>query len=398
MSDLDSVARYGRWFISTLNRLWPVVLSLGLGWAVQWLRLPQLSPAEGVRALIAVAIVSLPSVFGRLLDWRWRRWTAGIVILAALVGFVWLRGALAAGGGSWTIGVRNSYRPLLAALYGFIFGPIAWLVAVPIRKSRVDFVILTPLPEERDAVLRRMPKVRRLPPVPDDIRVYYAGKHLVTFADRAKSWYSVVILPLIDMGRVEAANATSDAIRRWHPRYVILVGIAGGLAKSGVRLGDVLVADQIADYERQKLHSAGPAIRWQVHRVDPRVLGAAKNLSDDDWISRIDEARPLPGKPMCHFGPICTGDKVIANGLAESYRDVWTKLIGVEMEAGGAASAAFQAAHAPGFFMVRGVSDLADPDKDEGSVQSWRTYACDVAAAYTVRLLESGPVHLSSQA
>ena len=39
-------------------------------------------------------------------------------------------------------------------------------------------------------------------------------------------------------------------------------------------------------------------------------------------------------------------------------------LIGVEMEAGGVASAAFQAASRPGFFMVRGVSDVADPDKD----------------------------------
>ncbi len=45
----------------------------------------------------------------------------------------------------------------------------------------------------------------------------------------------------------------------------------------------------------------------------------------------------------------------------------WPKLIGVEMEAGGAASACFQAPQPPGFFMVRAVSDMADEKKSSGS-------------------------------
>jgi nucleoside phosphorylase len=85
---------------------------------------------------------------------------------------------------------------------------------------------------------------------------------------------------------------------------------------------------------------------------------------------------------------------VIANDLLDDYREVWAKLIGVEMEAGGTASAAFQAANTPGFFMVRGVSDLADAAKDADEVQQWRAYACDVAAAYAIGLLRSGPIPL----
>lgn len=65
------------------------------------------------------------------------------------------------------------------------------------------------------------------------------------------------------------------------------------------------------------------------------------------------------------------------------------------MEAGGAASAAFQATPAPGFFMIRGVSDLADPEKDTPGVNCWREYACDVAASFFVGLLKSGLVPLS---
>jgi hypothetical protein len=68
----------------------------------------------------------------------------------------------------------------------------------------------------------------------------------------------------------------------------------------------------------------------------------------------------------------------------------WPKLIGVEMESGGVASAAFQAAKAASFFMIRGVSDLAE-NKDD----TWRQYACHTAAAYVLALLQSGPVQLT---
>ena len=65
----------------------------------------------------------------------------------------------------------------------------------------------------------------------------------------------------------------------------------------------------------------------------------------------------------------------------------------VEMEAGGAALACFDAPQPrPDFFMVRGVSDLADAKKDCARVKAWRCYACDVAAAFTIGLLQSGPV------
>jgi nucleoside phosphorylase len=256
----------------------------------------------------------------------------------------------------------------------------------------VDVVIITPLEEERDAVLAQLDGYQQQPPTADDIRVYYAAELPVTFPDNTTATYRIVVVPLLNMGRVEAANATGDAIRRWQPRYVWLVGIAGGLAKAGVALGDVLIADQVADYELQKLTPEKTSIRWQVHRVDPRLLGAARNLRGDGWQRLVTGMRPEAGTPRRHIGAICTGDKVIANGLLDGYRDVWEKLIGVEMEAGGTASAAFQAANHTGFFMVRGVSDLADAAKDSATVDQWRAYACEVAAAYAVGLLRSGPL------
>ncbi|MGH9906286.1 MAG: hypothetical protein ACRD8U_11980, partial [Pyrinomonadaceae bacterium] len=90
---------------------------------------------------------------------------------------------------------------------------------------------------------------------------------------------------------------------------------------------------------------------------------------------------------------MASGDKVVqAPALVKALLADWPKLIGLEMEAGGAASACFQSKSQPGFFMIRGVSDLADENKGTSGVRKWRSYASDVAASYSISLLASGPI------
>jgi nucleoside phosphorylase len=261
------------------------------------------------------------------------------------------------------------------------------------QTSPTDFVIITTLDEERDALLAHLPNPKQLPPSTTDIRIYYQAQLPTTPTNGATATYNIIVTSPLGMGRVQASTATSDAIRRWQPRYVMLVGIAGGVAAKGVRLGDILVSDQIVDYELQKTTPEVPEIRWDVQRADPRLLNAVRNFKPLDWHKRINTWRPDPNQPTRHIGPIASGDKVIAFGEALArYRSVWSTLIGVEMEAAGAATAVFQAAQPPGFFMVRCVSDLADEEKGKPDVERWRAYACEAAAAYTVALLQSGPV------
>lgn len=174
----------------------------------------------------------------------------------------------------------------------------------------VDFVIVTALEEERDAVLVKLPEYRQLPPAEEDIRVYFWAELPATLTDGSKCTYRVVVVPLLGMGRVQAATVTGDAIRRWRPRYVFLVGIAGGFAANQVSLGDVLVSDQIVDYELQKLTVQGPEVRWEVHRADPRLKGAAINFLGNDWQKLVATKRPGEGTPKRHIGPIASGDKI----------------------------------------------------------------------------------------
>lgn len=267
----------------------------------------------------------------------------------------------------------------------------------PISNSSIDFVLVTALPEERDAVLHKLAGHSRLPPTDDDIRTYFQADLPVVFADQSTGSYRVIVMCLLSMGRVQAVSATADAIRRWHPRYVLLIGIAGGIAARRVKVGDILIANQVVDYELQKLTPAGPEVRWDVQRTDARLLDACVNFRNENWEDLLRIKRPGRGKPNRHIGPLASGDKVIAfSDVVAKYRNSWPKLLGVEMEAAGASIAAFQAPTKPGFFMIRGVSDLADENKGASHVEKWRTYACDVAASFAIALLQSGPIMLSN--
>lgn len=265
------------------------------------------------------------------------------------------------------------------------------------HSQQTDFVILTALEEERDSLLSKLPESQKLKPSNNDVHVYYTTRLPVVFPDGSAGAYHIVITTLLGMGRVQAATAAGEAIRSWSPSYVILVGIAGGIAELDVTFGDVLVPDQIIDYELQKIAPKASKPRYQVYRVDSRLLGAAINFNDGHWHNAVVMKRPLPGGPKRHIGPIVSGDKVIASARSlVKYRKEWPKVIGVEMEAAGAAAASFQSATKPGFFMVRGVSDLADSRKDSKEAKKWRSYACEVASSYLVELLKSGPVLPSS--
>lgn len=272
------------------------------------------------------------------------------------------------------------------------------------RASLVDVLIVAPLREERGAVLAKLPGHTRLTRN-QHVYIYYDAQVQINGGTGQPKTRRVIVTSPNDMGRVEAASVVSEGIELWKPRYVMLVGIAGGtpeqpaasdagalggVSAKGVRLGDVLVAREIVDYELQKLTSEQTLIRWKVNPVDQQVLAAAQHLEPDEWHALVSEQRPGGGAPRVHFGPVASGDKVVAyrDGLKQ-VQDVWSKLIGVEMEAGGAALKASQTVTRPGFFMVRGVSDLADERKNSADVDAWRAYACDVAAAYAVGLLQS---------
>lgn len=259
--------------------------------------------------------------------------------------------------------------------------------------SSTDFLIITALAEERDAVLESLSTYQTLSPSSDDIHTYYRSSLVTSFPDGRTSSYNIVVTSPPQMGRLHAGLATRDAIRKWNPRYVLLVGIAGGVAENQVQIGDILIARQIADYSLQKIRSETVEVRWEFYCPDQRLLIAAQNLSKKVWLPQMPQNRPAQSEPNLHIGSIASGDKSIASSqVVKGYHSTLPKLIGVEMEAGGVAAGAFLQVTPTPFFMVRAVSDLADENESSEEVEKWRPYARAAAAAYSIALLKSGPV------
>ncbi|MFF1768626.1 hypothetical protein [Streptomyces sp. NPDC058249] len=198
----------------------------------------------------------------------------------------------------------------------------------------------------------------------------------------------VLVLPPSGMGNVGVAALAARVIGVWNPAQLLLVGIAGGVRGAGddLRLGDVLVPDQVVGYELSKLTADGAKPRYETYRPDYGLLSMAGSVQTQEWLlsgTAPAAAGPLPTRgPKAHFGPVFSGEKVLADDRAvNGLRTAWPKALGVEMESLGIALAAYRGG--PGFLMVKAVCDFADSDKND----EWHEYAAAAAAHFSVAVL-----------
>ncbi|GEM_PF-3939135 len=249
---------------------------------------------------------------------------------------------------------------------------------------RPDVLFVTALVEERNALLGQLENPRQLDAAAGT-NAYHEG------GISNQSWsggrVSAIVLCLAGMGRVKAAVQTANAINDLRPAIVLLVGIAGGIQRAVSQLGDVIVGEQIFDYELQKLTDEGDQLRHEAYRGDQVLLTAARATADG-WRPGLRLDREV----SVSFGPIASGDKVIASApRLDALLRQWPKLLGVEMEAGGVAAAAWFAPSRPRFLMVRGVSDFADAEKNTTDVEAYRPTACASAALFAAELVQRLP-------
>jgi len=258
-----------------------------------------------------------------------------------------------------------------------------------VQSPPIDFAIVTALPIERDALLRRL-EGREV--VQDDFEplTYYRG-HIS--APATGEYYEVVVVMLLGMGNDEAAVSTVRVIERWRPAYVLLVGIAGGVPGK-VALGDVVISDFVYYYEPAKRTPNGDQRRPQQFLSDRLLYGRALAYEAGEWRSDITIARPGAAQadvpfPRVYFGAIGSGEKVIADARALSLLlKECPRLLAVAMEGAGVARAAAQQPHPPPFIEVRGICDYANEQKND----DWQPFAAEAAAAFTIGLLRSRPV------
>lgn len=244
-----------------------------------------------------------------------------------------------------------------------------------IQKDRIDVVVVTALQEELRAVLARASP--------------WSETHLSsgTIVYRTTSENrEIAAVCALGIGQLYAATLVQELTSNFEVENLFLVGIAGGI-RDDVALGDVVVSDQIIDYEIQKLTPAARDIRWSVYRPDVRLLTLAASNETGNWKSLLQSKRPRArsDEPRLHIGGILSGNKVIADSAeAGALASVWRRPAAVEMEGAGALAALYLGASRVSALVIKGISDRADPKKKD---DEWRPYAADAAAAFAWSLI-----------
>ena len=255
--------------------------------------------------------------------------------------------------------------------------------------AQVDFAIITALEKEAKAVARRLENHTTRRFESRDIRTYHLGTIPILGREQP---YRIVVTTLPSMGNVSAAIAVTDTITLWKPRFLLMVGIAGGVPQDDLDLGDVVVADQVVGYDYGKVTEQEVKPRDRVFPASAMLLDRIRNFWDERWREQIGVERPQNAKrPQSkHFvGPIASGDKIIASTqFREQLLRRWPKLIAVETESEGVYAAAFERPEIVQTLVIRGICDMADERKSD----EWQEYAANAAAAFVVNFLKNGPV------
>ena len=212
-----------------------------------------------------------------------------------------------------------------------------------------------------------------------------------------------VLCAMPGKGPGATAAVAMQLIERHGPRYVLLVGVAGGLG--GVRRGDLVVPTAVHDLDYGKVEGGEFRRRKEYDWTpDQKLLQYAHLVGEsatNKWRNRIRTPRPdkkTSAASDTYFGYVGSSGKVVDDSDYSVIQDALktaTELLAVEMEATGAGAAvrAAQSGAHVGLLMVRGISDLVSASstgKGAGTNQrrKWKAYAADVAATFAATLLK----------
>lgn len=222
------------------------------------------------------------------------------------------------------------------------------------KQVEIDFLILTSIRVEFDAVRNRFPDYEVMDE--SSIKVLVEGR-------------TGLVASMNGIGTVLAAIKSVEMLVHWDPKIVLLVGLCGGFKEMGVRIGDLIVATSIVDLEIQKITDESVCPKPTKIETASHLLEAVQSMLAED----VERRKPYGKNPTAMqdvlFGPVYSGNKIIASSgfvserLESDHRRSIKPGLAVEMEGGGVAIACNR--YEKPFLVFRGVSDLADKNKSD---------------------------------
>ena len=173
-----------------------------------------------------------------------------------------------------------------------------------------------------------------------------------------------------EMGMTAASAVTMKLIYTFRPKYVIMIGIAAGVALDGIAeqmYGDVIVPDVVWNYSVGKFVSPDKAeIIYGEVGFKPRSTSLKIPEKVIEYVKKASESE----KNECHvhIGPMACGSSVVANNLVlkKQIHSQLENTAGLDMESYGVVYAATNASEPKPYpIIIKSVCDFANSEKSD---------------------------------
>lgn len=225
---------------------------------------------------------------------------------------------------------------------------------------------------------------------PGDEQIY----DVAAFARDGKE-HTLVHAKIGEMGMPAAAATAMKVIYTFRPRYLIMVGIAAGVAKSELEeqmYGDVIVPDIVWNYSAGKFVSPDKA---SIVYGDLGFLPRSTSEQIPDEIMPYLRKAAASEENPCHvfIGPMACGSTVVASRelLEKQVYTQYQHTAGLDMESYAVVYAANHASDPKPFpIIVKSVCDFADSEKSD-DYQRFAAYSsCEFAKFLYEKILPMG--------
>jgi nucleoside phosphorylase len=241
-----------------------------------------------------------------------------------------------------------------------------------VSNLRIDFAVIATLDEEYNAVKEVFQLQEK------DLK---SEKNFTYYYKKIEE-FGIAFFKLTQRGNMNSASQTTEIINNFNPKYIILVGIAGGVKKN-INLGDVAISDNVEYYEykkvAQKKHNHDQLLSHHLLRT----LETLFSMLEKSGKIKIKTSRP-DGKPkeetkVVH-GLILSGETIQSGKLQIPQTYLEKNPIAFETEAGGVGEAIYNTNRSE-YIVIKGISDYVDVEESQTLRDMWRKYASEVAAA-----------------
>jgi len=195
--------------------------------------------------------------------------------------------------------------------------------------------------------------------------------------------YTIIAISENKMGMAEAATIATRVVENFHPKYVVMTGIAAGIDKTNQNFLDLLMPDYVFNWQsgKYKVKKEKDDIEEKTIRIFEKDYrsedtffkhGNIIKTNKKEFVSEIikkldfnDYVIKRPNEITIHNDGMVSGSAVVADNKIVSEQIEERKINGIDMEAYGVVFACNNAPSKPKPIILKAISDFADEDKDD---------------------------------